>query len=127
MSRPSLQTEEQRIEKPVSTLFGKVAADILCYKHLLSGVKVRISFVRPKPGLALIYYCDAKKYNIILSHVNLYVRETTVSDKVLTAIGKTLLTKTPALYHYTEILPKTYLISQEVEVGAKSMYSARNQ
>ena len=35
----------------------------------------------------------------------------TVSDQVFTAIEKTL-TKTPVLYRYTEVLPKTYLIPQ---------------
>ena len=35
----------------------------------------------------------------------------TVSDQVLTAIEK-FLTKTPALYRCTEVLPKTYLIPQ---------------
>ena len=35
----------------------------------------------------------------------------TVSDQVFTSIERTL-TKTPALYRYTEVLPQTYLIPQ---------------
>ena len=54
------------------TLFGKVAADIFsCDKHLLSGVTLRISFVRSKPEFALIYDADTKNFKITLSQANL--------------------------------------------------------
>ena len=59
----------------------------------------------------MIYDADAKNYEITLSQANLYVRKMTVSDHAFTAIEKTL-TKTPAIYHYTEVLPKTCLIPQ---------------
>ena len=90
------------------TFFGKVAADVFsCDKHLLSGVTLRISFVRSKPEFVLIHHDVAKKYKI--TQANLYVRNMTVSEQVFKAIEKTL-TKTPALYRYTEVLPKTFLI-----------------
>ena len=41
---------------------------------------------------------------------SLYVRKLIVSDNAYSAI-ETTLTKTPALYRYTEIIPKTFLIS----------------
>lgn len=92
------------------TYFGKVAADIFsCDKHLLSGVSLRISFVRSRPEFVLIHDDVTKNYKIKILQASLYVRKMTVSDQVFTAIEKTL-TKTPALYHYTEVLPKTYLI-----------------
>ena len=57
----SLQAEEQKPDSQEVTLFGKVAADIFsCDKHPLSGVTLRISFVRSKPEFALIYDADAK-------------------------------------------------------------------
>ena len=106
-SRRAYTRESQEV-----TLFGKVATDIFsCDKHLLSGVTLRISFERSKPEFALIYDADAKNYKINLSQANLYVRKMTVSDQGFTAIEKTL-TKTPALYRYTEVLPKTYLSPQ---------------
>ena len=107
VSRRAETRESQEV-----TLFGKVAADIFpCDKHLRSGVTLRICFVRFKPEFALIYDADAKNYKITLSQTNLYVREMTASDQVFTAIEKTL-TKTPALYCNTEVVPKTYLIPQ---------------
>ena len=44
---------------------------------------------------------------------NLYVRKVTVADHVLTAIEKILL-KTPAVYRYTEVLPRTFLATTGV-------------
>ena len=92
------------------TFFGKVSADVFsCDKHLLSGVTLRISFVRSKPEFVLIHDDVAKKYKITITQANLYVRKMTVSEQVFIAIEKTL-TKSPALYRYTEVIPKTFLI-----------------
>ena len=41
-----------------------------------------------------------------------------MSDQVSTAIEKTL-KKTPALYRYTEVLPKTYLVPQRSRSWSK--------
>ena len=123
----SLQAEEQEPESQEITLFGKVAADIFsCDKHLLSGVTIRISFVRSKLEFVLIYDADAKNYKITPSQANLYLRRMTVSDQVYTAIEKTL-TKTPALYRYTEIYRRLTYFHKAVEVGAKRMYSVGRQ
>ena len=66
-----------------------------------------------------------KKYKINLTRAKLFVRKMTVSDQVFTAIEKTL-TKIPALYRYTEVLPKTISFPLVAEVGAKRMYLAEN-
>ena len=70
---------------------------------------LRIFFVRSKPEIVLIHDDVAKNYKITITQANLYVRKMTVSEQVFIAIEKTL-TKTPALYRYTEVLPKTFLI-----------------
>ena len=87
---------------------GKPASDILtCDKHLLSGVTLRISFRRSTNDFAVISESN-KHYQVRIIEANLYVRKMTIADRVLTAIEKTLL-KTPAVYRYTEVLPRTFL------------------
>ena len=87
---------------------GKPASDILtCDKHLLSGVTLRISFRRSTNGFAVISESNTQ-YKVRIVEGNLYVRKLTLADHVLTAIEKTLL-KTPAVYRYTEILPRIFL------------------
>ena len=87
---------------------GKPASDILtCDKHLLSGVTLRISFRRSTNDFAVISESN-KHYKVKIIEANLYVRKMTIADHVLTAIEKTLL-KTPAVYRYTEVLPRTFL------------------
>ena len=48
------------------------------------------------------------------TQANLYVRKMTAADNVYTAI-ETTFTKMPALYRYTEIIPKTFLVSSAVQ------------
>ena len=93
---------------------GKPSSDILtCDKHLLSGITLRISFRRSKNDFAVI--SESKKhYKVKIIEANLYVRKMTVSDHVLTAIEKSLL-KTPAVYRYTEVLPRTFLATTGVQ------------
>ena len=67
--------------------------------------------VRSKPEFAFIYDGDGNNYKITLSQANLCVHKITVSDQVFTVTEK-VLTKTPALYRYTDVSPKTYLIPQ---------------
>ena len=87
---------------------GKPVSDILtCDKHLLSGVTLRISFRRYTNDFAVISESN-KHYKVKIIEANLYVRKMTIADHVLTAIEKTLL-KTPAVYRYTEVLPRTFL------------------
>ena len=90
------------------SLLGKPASDILtCDKHLLSGVTLRISF-RRSPNDFTVISDSNKHYRVKIVEANLYVRKMTVTDHVLSAIEKTLL-KTPAVYRYTEVLPRTFL------------------
>ena len=87
---------------------GKPASDIIaCDKHLLSGVTLRISFRRSTNDFA-VFSESNKHYKVKIIEANLYVGKMTVADHVLTAIEKTLL-KTPAVYRYTEVLPRTFL------------------
>ena len=89
---------------------GKPASDILtCDKHLLSGVTLRISFRSSTNDFAVVKQSESNKhYKVKIIEANLYVRKMTIADHVLTAIEKTLL-KTPAVYRYTEVLPRTFL------------------
>lgn len=107
--------EVETRQSQIVSFIGKVAADLFsCDKHLISGVTLRISFLRNRPEFALIYDDVAKDYKIEIIQANLYVRKMTVTDHVYSAI-ETTLSKTPALYRYTEILPKTFLISSRVK------------
>ena len=56
---------------------------------------------------------EQKNYNKILPTF-LYVRELTVNDDFYSAI-ETTLSKSPVLYRYTEITPKTFPVSTEVQ------------
>ena len=92
---------------------GKPASDILtCDKHLLSGVTLRISFRRSSNDFAVISEAD-KHYKVKIIEANLYVRKMTIADHVLSAIEKTLL-KTPAVYRYNEVLPRSFLATRGV-------------
>ena len=87
---------------------GKPASNFLTFdKHLLSGVTLRISFRRSTNDFAVISESN-KHYKVRIIEANLYVRKMTIADHILTAIEKTLL-KTPAVYRYTEVLPRTFL------------------
>ena len=90
------------------SLLGTPASDILiCDKHLLNGVTLRISFRRSPNNFTVVSESN-KHYRVKIVEANLYVRKMTVADHVLSAIEKTLL-KTPAVYRYTEVLPRTVL------------------
>lgn len=105
--------DETRGSSEVSFI-GKVAADVFkCEKHLLSKVTLRISFLRNRTDYAVIYENDAKEYKIEIMQAYLYVRKMTVTEDVYSAI-ETTLTKTPAIYRFTEVIPKTFLISRDV-------------
>ena len=87
---------------------GKPASDILtCDKLLLTGVTLRISFRRSTKDFAVISESN-KHYKSRIVEANLYVRKMTIADLVLTAIEKILL-KTPGVYRYKEVLPRTFL------------------
>ena len=55
-----------------------------------------------------------KHYQVQITEANFYVRKMTVTDFVLSSIEKTLL-KTPAIYNYIEVLPRTFLATTGVQ------------
>ena len=88
-------------------LLGKPASDILtCEKHLPSGDTLRISFRRSLNGFTVITESN-KHYRVKIVEATFFVRKMTVADHVLFAIEKTLF-KTPAVYRYTQVLPRTF-------------------
>ena len=100
---------------------GKPASDILTSdKHLLSGVNLKISFKRSTNDFAVISESN-KHYKVKIIEANLYVRKMTVADHVLTAIEKTLL-KTPAVYRYTEVLPRTFVATTGIRNEAMRIF-----
>ena len=81
-------------------LFGKIACDFLsCDKHLISGVTIRLSLRRSPNDFVIMSEHRDKHYRVEITEANLYVRNMTVTDFVLSSIEKTLL-KTPAIYNY---------------------------
>ena len=93
-------------------MIEKVAGDFFtCDKYLLSGVTIRLTFLRTRPVLRVIYDDDAKDYKVGITRANLHVRKMTVSENVFTAIA-TSLTQTNAMYRYTEIIPNSFLMPQ---------------
>ena len=69
---------------------------------------LRISFRRPQNDFAIMSEDETEHYKIKIDEANLFVQKMTVSDNVLSAIGKTLL-KTPAKYRFNEVVSKTFL------------------
>ena len=55
-----------------------------------------------------------KHYRVEVTEANLYMRKMTVTDFVLSSIEKSLL-KTPAIYNYFEVLPRTFLATTGVQ------------
>ena len=77
------RTAETRESAEISFI-GRIASDFFsCDKHLISGVTLRISFLRNRPEYALIYDDETKDYKIEILQANLYVRKMTVSDQRL--------------------------------------------
>ena len=96
-------------------LFGKIACDFLsCDKHLISGVTMRLSLRRSPNDFVIMSEHATKHYQVQITEANLYVRKMTVPDFVLSSIEKTLL-KTPAIYNYIEVLPRTFLATTGVQ------------
>ena len=56
----------------------------------------------------MMYEQPNKHYQVQITEANLYVRKMTVTDFVLSSIEKTLL-KTPAIYNYIRVFPRTFL------------------
>ena len=65
---------------------------------------------RNRPEKAIVYDNETKDQKVEIMRASLYVRVMTVNDNAFSGL-ETTLTKTHALYHSTEIMPKTSLIS----------------
>ena len=97
------------------TLYGKVAVDFFtCDRHLLSGVTLQISFRRSIDDFVIISDDAGKSYKVKIIEANLYVRERTLNDEVISAIEKTLLSS-PASYPYLETITKIFLASTDLQ------------
>ena len=91
------------------TLIGKIAADFFtCDKHLLSGVTLRLTSLRTRPEFCVIKTMMLKTIKLKLHK---HMRKMAVSENVYAAI-ETALTKTYAMYRYTKIIPKSFLMPQ---------------
>jgi hypothetical protein len=91
-------------------LYGRLSVDFFtCEKLLVPNVALRIKLVRAHNDFIVMSDDAAKHYTVRVQDANLYVRKMTVSDPVLAAVERALL-KTPALYMYTEVIPKTFII-----------------
>ena len=100
-------------------LFGKIACDFLsCDKHLISGVTIKPSLRRSPNDFVLMSEHRDKHYRVEITEANLSVRKMTVTDFLLSSIEKTLL-KTPAIYNYIEVLPRTFLVTTGVQSWRK--------
>ena len=75
------RTAETRESAEISFI-GRIASVFSCDKHLISGVTLRISFLRNRPEYTLIYDDETKDFKIENIQANLYVRKMTVSDNV---------------------------------------------
>lgn len=108
----SVLSRKQMVRSSASLhIIGKVASDIFtCAEHLISGVNLRISFLRSANDFVTIAEDDAKHYRAEIVRANLYVKKMAITDKMVSVIEKTLL-KSPAIYKYTEVIPKTFLIA----------------
>ena len=101
--------EKTRTSTPIK-LFGKLSVDFFtCDKLLLPGVTLRIRLVRSHNDFVLISEGAAKHYTIKMRDANLYVRKMAVSEHAISSIEGVLL-KTPAMYKYTEVIPKSFII-----------------
>ena len=101
--------QEQARTSTINTFYGKLPVDVFsCEKHLLSGVTLRISFLRAHNDFITLSENDAKHYAVDITEANLYVRKMVVNDNIVAAIERTLL-KSPAIYRYNEVIAKTFL------------------
>ena len=85
-----------------------------CDKHLVSGVTARFSLRRSPNDFVVMSEDNGKHYQVQITEANLYVQKMTVTDLVLSSIEKTLL-KSPAIYNYIEVLPRTFLATTGVQ------------
>ena len=73
-----------------------------------------IAFSEVDEHFRMIHDADAKEYKVGISQANLFVRKRTVIGNVYSAIESPLV-KTPGIYRFTEITPKTFNVTKGIE------------
>ena len=97
-------------QSAIQTFYGRLSVDFFtCQKLLLPNVSLRIKLVRARDDFVTISDAAGKHYTVEIMNAHLFVRKLTVTDMVFTSIERALL-KSPAIYEYTEVLPKTFVI-----------------
>ncbi len=100
-------------------LFGKVAVDFFNNKKLLlPHVDLRVKLVRSSNDFVTISDTDAKSYQVEIQSAQLHVVKNIVKEQCATAIEQAL-TESPALYAYTEIVPKTFVMTGGITTWKK--------
>ena len=100
------------LESKTVYLIGKVAVDFFsCEKALLSGTKLQIQFIRAPEKFCILSDDAQKSYKPLVEEANLYVRKLTLSEHEVISQEATLL-KTPAEYHFTQVIPRTFVIGK---------------
>ena len=91
-------------------LIGKLSVDFFaCDKLLLPDVSLRIKLVRAHNDFVIMSDDATKHYTVRIRDANIYVRKMTVSENVVASIERVLL-KTPAIYKYSEGVPRSFII-----------------
>ncbi len=92
------------------TFFGRLSVDLFaCDKLLIPGVDVRITLTRSSASFCLIGDDTTKNYTVEINKAVLKMREMIVDKSVFDKI-QSQITKEPAVYPFTEIKAKTYII-----------------
>ena len=111
--QPCTTKETEKRQSNTLTSKDKVAVDVLkSDKYVICVVGLCLYFLRTTREFCLI--CDNEKndYRIEITQANIYERKLTVTENIYTAI-ETTLTKMSAIYHHTEVIPKTFLVTTE--------------
>lgn len=102
--------EQETRNSAAIMVYGKPSVDFFtCDKLLLPNVNLRIKFVRAHNDFVIISDDAGKHYTVKIRDANIYVRKLAVSEHAVASIERVLL-KTPAMYKYTEVLSKTFII-----------------
>jgi hypothetical protein len=102
--------EESTRQSAVVSFIGKLSVDFFtCDKLRIPDVALRVKLLRAHNDFIVISDAADKHYTVKIRDANLYVRKMVVAENVFTSIERVLL-KTPVMYRYTEVLPKTFII-----------------
>ncbi len=100
-------------------LIGKLAVDVFnCEKLLLPGVDLRVRLIRNDHDFVVISEADAKHYKCVIEDAQLYVVKHIVKEPCVQAIENAL-NKSPAIYSFTEVIPKTFVMTNGITKFSK--------